>query len=61
MLTAARTDTPWRFRLKWTEGPDWKQPREYSAVIDGASHGATVEVAGRKFPRMEVIEFAVDP
>jgi hypothetical protein len=60
-VTAARRDGPWHVRLAWHEGAGWKTPREYRATLDGVSHEATVEVAGPKLPRMEAIEFAVDP
>lgn len=60
-LTAARADSPWNFRLTWKEGPNWKTPREYRATIPGVSSEADVEVAGPKFPRMETLEFWVDP
>jgi hypothetical protein len=61
VVTAARCDRPWRFRLSWHEGEEWKARREHRATIDGASYEAPVDVAGPNFPRMEAIEFSVDP
>ncbi len=61
MVTAERCDTPWKFRLTWQEGENWQVPREYKARIEGTAHEAMVEVAGPKFPRMQVIEFSVTP
>ena len=60
-VTAARAEGPWRLRMAWREGPEWTLPREYSAAIDGTEHATTVETDGSSFPRMEVLEFAVDP
>jgi hypothetical protein len=60
-VTAARCDRPWHFRLAWQEGPDWKTPREHRATLDGTSYEGMVDVSGPKFPRMEEIEFSVDP
>jgi hypothetical protein len=61
LVEAARQDAPWNFRLAWSEGEGWKTPQQYQATIKGAGHEAVVEAAGPKFPRMESIEFSVDP
>jgi hypothetical protein len=60
-VTAARSERPWRFKLSWREGPDWTIPRDFTAAVTGLSHEALVQAAGPKFPRMESIEFSVDP
>ena len=59
--TAGRNDGPWKVRVAWSEGAGWKTPREHKATIKGRSHEATVDVAGKKIPRMEAIEISVDP
>ncbi len=61
IVTAGGCSGPWKFRLSWAEGDGWQKPREYAAAIEGVRHEATVEAAGPKLPRMEAIEFAVDP
>ena len=60
-VSAGRCSGPWKFRLAWGEGPNWQTPRQYETTIQGLQHEATVQVAGPKFPRMEAIEFSVDP
>jgi hypothetical protein len=59
--TAARCDGPWKFRIAWMDGEGWKKLREYKATLRGTSDEETIEAAGPKFPRMETIEFSVDP
>jgi hypothetical protein len=60
-VTAARAENPWKLRITWREGAGWQTPREYAATIQGSSHEAVVKVAGEKLPRMETLEFSVDP
>ncbi|KPK84622.1 MAG: hypothetical protein AMJ81_05110 [Phycisphaerae bacterium SM23_33] len=61
LVTAARCDRPWKLRLAWSEGQGWNTPKEYKAAINGTSHEAVVEAAGPNFPRMQALEFSVDP
>ncbi|MCC6443434.1 MAG: hypothetical protein IT210_08255 [Armatimonadetes bacterium] len=58
---AARSDTPWRVRLAWHEGIEWRTPKAFEATVNGAAREQIVEVAGPPFPRMESLEFWVDP
>lgn len=60
-VSAARADGPWNFRLAWREGPAWKTLRERRATIQGSAYEAIVPVEGPRFPRMETLEFWVDP
>ncbi len=54
-------DTPWRVRLAWHEGIEWRTPKAFEATVNGAAREQIVEVAGPPFPRMESLEFWVDP
>jgi hypothetical protein len=59
--TAARADGPWNYRVTWHEGPEWACRREHAARVMGVEHTASVEAAGPRYPRMEAIEFWVEP
>jgi len=60
-ITAARTDVPLNVRVAWSEGEKWAAQKEFKAVVTRRAHEATVEAAGPKLPRMQAIEFCVDP
>lgn len=60
-VTAARAERPWNLRLTWREGAEWQTPRHVAVTVRGLVAEAAVQVAGPKYPRMETLEFSVEP
>jgi len=61
LVTTARQDAPLEVRVAWSEGERWKTKKTFTATVKDRSHEAVIEAAGPKLPRMEAIEFAVEP